>query len=220
MTTKSVLILGLCTALAGCGGSSSPALSSSSLIKADGDKDAFNIYVDSLCDEIAGGNTQVEFSASETCIGCASEADANAVDGSDATFATLTFARVTQGPIRFRATAQDGVIYPAGESPSVTFSAPDDVNFIRVEIRTYLEGIEQERVCHRGVDFNQEDRMVIGLEATKPFDAVEASLQRTNIELPDTDCGGTQVSPDISPVVVEPLQIRVHDFCHEFRSPN
>ena len=216
--TLRVSVPALLLLLAACGDSSAPSLSFGTVLKASSGKDAFNVYVDSLCDEIGAGAT-TEFSADTTCVNCASESDTSAVDGTDATFATLTFARITQGPIRFRATAQSGIVYPAGSLPSVTFSAPDDVNFIRVEIRTYLQGVEQERVCHRGADFNQEDRKVIGLEATKPFDAVEASLQRTNIELPDVNCGGTQVSPDLSPVVIESLQIRVHEFCHEFRSP-
>lgn len=220
MTVKSVFILSICAALAGCGGSSAPALSSSTVLKSGGDKDEFNRFVDSLCDEITGGNTRIEFAAGETCPGCASESDANAVDGTDATFATLSFAELTQGPITYRATAQDGVVYPAGRLVGVVFSAPQNENTIQVVARTYLEGVEQERDCEQGVSFNESDRSVIGLEATRPFDALEVTLKRSNLEAVDTDCGIQVLSVSNPNQAVNPVRIRVHEFCHEFRLPN
>lgn len=220
MTTKSVLILGLCAALAGCGGSSAPALSASKVLKSSGDKDEFSRFVDSLCDEITGGNTRIEFSASETCLGCTSESDANAVDGTDATFATLSFAALTQGPITYRATAQDGVVYPGGGLAGVTFSAPQNVNDIQVVARTYLDGVEQERDCEQGTRFNETDRVLIGLQTTQPFDALEVTLERNNLQTVDTDCGVQVLSASNPNQAANPAQIRVHEFCYEFRLPN
>lgn len=194
--------------------------SSTSSFKVAGDKDALNLYLDSLCDEITGGNTQIEFSASETCIDCASESDANAVDGADATFATLNFPSLTQGPITFRATAQDGVVYPSGGLAGVTFSAPQSVNDVQVLVRTYLDGVEQDRDCESVARFEESERVVIGLEATRPFDALEVTLERNNLQIADIDCGVQILSASNPNQAVNPVQIRVHEFCHEFRLPN
>lgn len=220
LKTSRALCLSVVTLLAACSDSSLPSLRSGSDIKVAGDKDALTLYIDSLCDEISGGNTQVEFSASQTCIGCASESDASAVDGTDATFATLNFPSLTQGPITFRATAQDGVVYASGGLAGVTFSAPQSVNDIQVLVRTYLDGVEQDRDCESVARFEEDERVLIGLEATQPFDALEVTLERNNLQLLDIDCGVQVLSASNSNRAVDPVQIRVHEFCHEFRPPN
>lgn len=129
--TFGAVVQGLLFLLAGCGQSSAPALSSAPVLKSGDNKDGFNVYVDSLCDEIGGGGARAQFTADTTCVGCSAEAEANAVDGTDTTFATLTFASGTQGPLNFRATAQQGIVYPAGSRPAVTFSAPRNESFSR-----------------------------------------------------------------------------------------
>lgn len=207
-------------ALGACSGQDSAAPANTlALLKGDNDAAALSAIVDGLCDEITGGQTQVQSSADQACLNCASSENEQAIDGADATFATLHLETGLSGTLSLRATAQPGLVYPAGSRPGVSFSAPQNESNIEVVIRTYLGGVEQEQDCEQSAHFDDTGRLVVGIEATKPFDALEATLQRRNAELANTDCGVSVLSASNPNDVVRPVQLRVHEFCHEFRFP-
>lgn len=217
---KNVLVLLLLSfGLAACGDSSAPLKSAGTILKAGDDSAAFSAYVDSLCDEISGGDTAVQFEADPTCVDCAADDQPKAIDGTDATFATLNFAPLTQGPLTFRATAPSGVVYPGGTIAGVTFSAPQNTNFITVVSRTFLRGVEQESECDSSAFFDADSRSLIGVSTTLPFDALEVELQRGELNVVETDCGLQVLSVSNPNQAIEPRAIRVHEFCHTFRIP-
>lgn len=212
-TTASLLLL-----LSGCSGEAEVAgLHEGTTLKGT-DSASFSDYVDSLCDSFGAGAT-AEFSTDVLCRGCDAEQEAQSVDGHDASYALLNFASLTQGPITLRATAPAGVVFPAGTTPGITFSSPQNESNIEIVVRTYLQGVEQNRDCMQGSSYNPHDREVIGLEATKPFDALEVTLKRVNLQVLDLDCGSQILSSSNAYDAPRAVQLRVHEFCHHFRIP-
>jgi hypothetical protein len=207
--------------LMGCDSDSSvPGAPGAVLLKGDTTDPGFSAYVDSLCDEITGSGTTTAFSAAQTCPECSADTPEKAVDGTDATYATLNLADGLQSSaVTFRATAPPGVVYPAGGNAGVVFSAPQREGNIEVIVRTYLAGALQEEDCESSSQFDDDSRMVIGVSTTLPFDAIEARLERQNLQIANVDCNVSALSASNPTDTLRPVQIRVHEFCHQFRIP-
>lgn len=153
LTRSSVAGLALLVLLSGCKGGNSGA----------------------YCASITGGNSQL----SSSCTGCtldheAAAADDNLYSSADA-HAVAASVSITQ-----RATAQDGVVYPAGSSPGVFYTGnTTGCSNCAVTVSTYLDGVLQE--SNSGVNNTSVDgrgspaQLYTSIETLMPFDAVEIS---------------------------------------------
>lgn len=128
---------------------------------------------------LTGGGTQIDGDVS-ACPDCSFEDGAFAIDDSAASFARLELG-AGGGAAAVRATAQAGVVYPAGQYAGVVAyfpkSSTPNAN-VNIAVRTYLGGVLQEQVSSStsvigNVDGAGEDTRYGGLTGSA-FDAVEA----------------------------------------------
>lgn len=146
------------------------------------------------------GLTGATATASNVCNGsCNAPSTAGAVDGDLNTYAILDAAAQTSGTLRLRATAQDGVSYPAGTPAAVVYAVVrtggSSLNTAET-ITTYLDNVLQETGnANTGFGSTNEDvaggRRAIG--TTKAFDAIELSYAQS---------GGTA-----------DVEVRIYEFC-------
>ncbi len=138
-----------------------------------------------FCDSISGGGAKVSSSVDSGCIDCSvTNADA-AADGDLSTFASVDIGVEvpTQG-VSIRATAQSGMVFPAGNNATVAFTANLSGTNLAIldtgtELRTYLGGVLQEsannlqeydcKTCGPG----SKPYSAVSFQTTKQFDAVE-----------------------------------------------
>ena len=164
----------------------------------DGDSNGDEASSATLCSYITGGGTTTQLTA--TCATCQLLDAANAIDGDPDTYATITLPAGASGSVALRATAQDGVVYPAGNDAGVilSFSASGDT-FVNNgnELRTYLDGApagtksgaEVTGCCGGGSSRPQR----VSFTAPAMFDAVEAGYTV-----------GTNTTAK---------ELRIHEFC-------
>jgi hypothetical protein len=146
------------------------------------------------------GLTGATATASNVCNGtCNAPATAAAADGDLNTYAILDATAQTSGTLRIRATAQDGVSYPAGTPAAVVYGivrgGGTSLNTAET-ISTYLDGVLQETgTANTGFGSTNED--VAGgrraIVTNTAFDAIELSYAQS---------GGTA-----------DVEVRIYEFC-------
>ena len=110
--------------------------------------------------------------------GCTVDFHDAAIDGDLATYATLTMLPNTSGSMSLRATAPDGVSYPAGTPAAVVFGiergSGDSLNTVET-ISTYLDDVLQDtgNVGTNGTISGDREAGRSAIVTTKPFDAIE-----------------------------------------------
>ncbi|MDP3857850.1 MAG: hypothetical protein Q8Q73_08835 [Stagnimonas sp.] len=156
--------------------------------------------ISARCDSIHGGGAQLAQQVDPGCLDCAIGNAAAAGDDQAGTFAEMAVnsALYPQGAA-LRATAQDGIVYAAGQRAGAFLTLPDGGDGGAViqtgissalELRTYLDGVEQERaisaelpVAASGANAyysvwnfpggEELPNQYLFLTASKPYDAVE-----------------------------------------------
>lgn len=125
------------------------------------------------CESITGGAS----SLTATCDGCTISNQERAADGDLDTPAIATVElTAASATMIIRATAQDGVVFPAGSHPGVFFTGlRSSCDTCGTTIRTFLQGEEQEsQPGFTNTDTTEAaSEHVSFFEATMPFDAVE-----------------------------------------------
>lgn len=205
--------------LSACGGDGGPSDAQGRSGTETGD---LSSEMDRRCGEL--GATTVVFAASETCPDCSAADEYNAIDRADATFASLTAPVASTGTLSLRAAS--GGAHPAGSNAAVTLSVSEGSGLYigdssvdstnhqdwHVTLRTYLgETLQEQDAGFITVDSDGENnRHVVGITTTQPFDSIEAIFDRP----PQQDPGNINVSD--TPDTVEPGDVRVHEFCGDF----
>lgn len=102
--------------------------------------DGGSVVAGSACEYITGGGTTTLLTPG--CPSCTSEGEASSIDGNSDTHATIVFPALASGDMALRATAQSGVVYPAGSHPGAIVSGSSSGGFVQsdLEIRLYFEG--------------------------------------------------------------------------------
>lgn len=149
------------------------------------------------CAGLTGGTA----TAGNVCSGgtCNALATAAAADGDLNTYAILDATAQTSGTLRIRATAQDGVSYPAGTPAAVVYgivrAGGSSLNTAET-ISTYLNGVLQETGA-ANTAFGSTNEDVVGgrraIGTSKAFDAIELSYAQS---------GGTA-----------DVEVQVYEFC-------
>lgn len=122
-----------------------------------------------------------------------------AIDGDLATYATLTMAPTAGGRVSFRATAQDGVTYPAGTPAAVVYglTRTDGNSTSTAEtISTYLDGTLQQTSntgSNNGVTGGNVSPGRHAMSTFLPFDAIEVTYAQS---------GGTAN-----------VEVQIYEFC-------
>jgi len=155
------------------------------------------------CDSITGGGSKVSSQTEAGCIGCTIDHPEAAADGRTDRFASLTLFSLAGASLR--ATAQPGIVYPAGGRAGVLYSPPaNNPNGDNIDaggtwsygVRTYLRGTLQEtgsspvddEAIASGPSAAQR---YLSIETTKPYDAVEAYFSDAQVRIG----GQGQVTP-------------------------
>lgn len=148
------------------------------------------------CAGLTGATAAAQTSCAGGCGGAFSEA---AVDGDLATYAILQLDSGAAGSLSIRATAADGVTYPAGTPAGVVYgivrTGGDSVNTTET-ITTYLDGTPQQTGNTKPPSGSTSSDVEAGrrLMATNlPFDAIEVTYAQT---------GGTAS-----------VELQVYEFC-------
>lgn len=139
-----------------------------------------------VCTFITGGDTAASYTLPGGSLRCTWTTLEPAIDGDPATAATVNADIVHTRECAIRATAQSGLVFPAGNTAGVFGSLSrsgvysEAVNGDVAIVRTYLSGEVQEEVQLEGdgaaVDVNGvtgHEVTLFKLPTTKPFDAVE-----------------------------------------------
>lgn len=133
-------------------------------------------------DTLTGGGTAVSVD-SGACPGC-TVTDANrSIDASADSHALIGY-DTSGGEVLMRATAQPGVVFPAGNFAGALVQFPrrqsGGFSNVGISIRTYLNGVLQERVTSTQTTIGNVDGAgaitLYGGETGQAFDAVEASM--------------------------------------------
>lgn len=156
--TRRITIVLLATALAGCGGG--------------GAGGGGGAVTSAACDSITGGGSTV------SSTGPATDA-ADAADGSQYTYGILELTSTSQTGT-LRATAQDGVVFPAGSRAGAFAEYLNQGSSNVTSIRTYLDGVLVESSSPATSIFDPTDggipaAVYTGFVTSAPFDAVEFS---------------------------------------------
>jgi hypothetical protein len=190
----------------------------------DGGDEGSETDVDLLqgCLPITGGDTQF----SSTCsvsgyvlrvgVGCAVGDGSMTIDGDGSTYGTLHVG--TGGAGTVRATAQDGVVFPAGSLVGMLHSIAYEGNelgaTIRITLRTYEEDVLQEEFVFDetaewyGVWRQPHNLERVSYETTRQYDAVELSAAVLPVARPASCYALPPICYDGGQVVA-----RVHEFC-------
>ena len=153
---RSALPAAVLAMVAGCGGSGGSGGSSSG----------------AYCDSIRGGGAQ--FMAS--CTGCTLSSQNAAVDGNLDSAAEAVATTGGVNPLAtLRATAQPGIVYPAGSRGGVFFTAYSNVcDTCSITINTYLGGVLQETQSGANNSGGPgSGAFYSAVNSLRPFDAVE-----------------------------------------------
>lgn len=199
--------------LAACGSPDSTAPGSAATLKGSGQE--LSDLLDSLCQEMAEGGAQVKFTPEPACANCTASEVQQSADGTDVTHTTLTFgpgmtlSTVEPGVVSLLATAQAGVVFPAGHDAAVTLSATRSQRW-RVTVRTYLDGVLQNEVSET-MNVDDDSRTVVGTHTDQPFNAVEARFDQSHV-----DSSGVEININGSN---NESDIQVHEFCSDFEFP-
>lgn len=141
------------------------------------------------CDAITGGGSQVSAATSMPCNNCSSADNGKAADGNLESFATATVGQsLPTSGVSLRATAQPGIVFPAGSKPGAYTHVPDNSPSYNVTIRTFLAGTQQEsvRTDSSSTDSDALTYFTFVNPATQPFDAVEVLFSNQQPLLTDT----------------------------------
>jgi hypothetical protein len=125
-----------------------------------------------VCDSITGGGSTVTSTGPAFSV-------ADAADGSLYSHGELRLTTASQSG-SIRATAQDGVVFPAGSVAGVFSTYMNQGTSNATLIRTYLEGVQVETASPLAVIFEPTEggtgaEFFVGFETSQPFDAVEFS---------------------------------------------
>ena len=131
-----------------------------------------------ICAYISGGGSSVTSTVDPACSGCSVSNERAAADGDLGTGATVTISPVigASDGVSIRATAQHGVVFPAGAEPVIHFSKAN--GRLCRGMSTYLDGAVQDSspaFCFQEANASGYDSMVASL----PFDAVQIDLTST-----------------------------------------
>lgn len=149
-----------------------------------------------VCTTISGGGSTTQF-ASSACIGCSVSDPAKAIDNRFDTWAIIRIpAAAVAGP-SFRAIAQDGIVYSAGNLAAAVLPNGEPRRF---HILTYLDGTLQEDGTGKGASYMEGGRMTVAIKTTKPFDAVELKVDPANTGSEQAEevlefCSNTRLPP-------------------------
>ena len=149
------------------------------------------------CAAITGGNTQV--TPTLNCAGCTVSNAPAAIDGNTETYASLFIPAGVGGTLALRATAQDGIVYPAGTPAAVIYaidrSSGNTLNTAET-ITTYLDGAPQQTGNAGSVN------NVSGGDVQRGRRAIGTAQQFDAIELAYAQSGGSASS-----------EVQVYEFC-------
>lgn len=150
------------------------------------------------CRPIAGGGTVTSTSVSPGCVGCDVSTAAQAIDGNGSSFATLNMPTNSAGSVTLRATAQSGVVFPAGSLAGMVHSISYGTSAgLAISLVTYAGGVRQEQF-----NFNSGS----GSSTQNPAAPARASYTTTRqydaVELNFTRASGAGV-----------VEARIHEFC-------
>jgi hypothetical protein len=123
-----------------------------------------------ICMSMAGGGVRVE--ASADCAGCGVGAAGAAIDGDFASYASMQVVR--GGATRLRATAQPGIVYPAGNAAGIAAAEIFDIS--ELTISTFLAGERQEATI-AAPHLYTGAMQFFGFTTLLPFDAVEVEFR-------------------------------------------
>jgi hypothetical protein len=141
------------------------------------------------CEFITGGGSTVTHDSSK-CFDCSVTDDSKAADGDLTTYATVSVpTSFTQQGASIRATAQLGLVFPAGQRASVYFISPTSGGFnppdTSVTLTTYLDGQKQEDGSSYQTVLadpaNGKPYTFKGFVTGKAFDAVEVMVSNTEL---------------------------------------
>ena len=148
-----MLSAGLATMFAGCGGGGSES--------------------GAYCSSINGGRAELAAS----CAGCTIDRQTAAVDGNlDSAAAAVATTGGANPAATLRATAQPGIVYPAGSNAGVFFTPYSNVcDTCSVTISTYLDGVLQESRSGVSNSTGSGSKAAVysAVNALRPFNAVE-----------------------------------------------
>lgn len=133
------------------------------------------------CTTLSGGRTLASPISDAGCLSCNTTYPQRAVDGNLSTAATLVGAAVVDGLYGLRATAQKGIVFPAGSKPGVVLEVNKSISVAtdaQGTVRTYLgRALQNEYVFDAAnlldVNLVGQYRGMVRFKASKPFDAVE-----------------------------------------------
>lgn len=150
------------------------------------------------CAAISGGGTQATQSVQCTGAACSGNNKDAAIDNNLRTFATLRMPPGASGTVALRATAQAGVVYPAGTPAAVVYGltrSGGNSTGTAQNIRTYLNGALQETgsISTSGTQGGDVPAGRRAIGTALPFDAIELSYLQS---------GGTA-----------DLEIQIYEFC-------
>lgn len=143
------------------------------------------------CESIFGGGSKVVAAIDQGCAICTTSDVAFAADGDLSSFANVSVSvSVPNQGVTIRATAQPGLVFPAGNRAGVFFNGPagpvqTETGGNGLSVRTYLGGQLQESPSDQNLygTLGGNPYSFQSFQATLPFDAVEVfitSLSMTN----------------------------------------
>ena len=137
------------------------------------------------CTAISGGGTQATQSVQCSVANCTGNNKDAAIDNNLSSFATLRMEQNASGNVKLRATAQNGIVYPAGTPAAVVYgltrTGGNSTGAVQT-ITTYLGGVQQEtnNVGNSGgVQGGNETAGRRAMGTTLQFDAIELTYLQT-----------------------------------------
>jgi hypothetical protein len=133
----------------------------------------------STCDSITGGSSQF----TSSCTSCAIATPSAAADGNLNTSADITpNSGATGDSATMRATAQSGIVFPAGSKPGVMLTQPR-FDSTANDVITYMNGAMQERLAGNSTAAIKpgggQAAAYFTFTSTKQFNAVEFTTTNT-----------------------------------------
>lgn len=127
------------------------------------------------CVSISGGNTSQ--STESQCTGCSLINVNRALDGNFGSFATLNREVGSAGVLSMTVTAQDGVVFPAGNNAGLVITS--GIKDGNMTVRTYSNGVLGQTGA---TTITTGDRTLVYVETLTAFDAVEFELAGDTVE--------------------------------------